>query len=129
MARTPIHSIWKTMRQRCLNPKNFDYKYYGARGITICERWDKFENFFEDMGHRPEGLSLDRIDNEKGYSKENCKWSNQVDQIANSRPKFKIRSETKCKACNNNFWITPSQTKTYCSIKCTGVGKKNGDFK
>ena len=58
--RTSIHRIWIGMRQRCNNPKNPAYKYYGGRGIKVCKRWNKFENFFEDMGEMPEGRSLDR---------------------------------------------------------------------
>lgn len=80
-----IYNIWKAMRQRCMNPNCKDYEHYGARGIYICERWNTFTNFYEDMGDKPEGLSLDRIDNSGPYSKENCKWSTQKEQVANAR--------------------------------------------
>lgn len=85
MTGSPIYSIWKTMRQRCNNPNNIDYKHYGERGIKICARWNDFKKFFEDMGHRPEGKSLDRINNNGPYSKKNCKWSTQEEQVRNSR--------------------------------------------
>ncbi len=65
---------WKNMRQRCNNPNYRDYKYYGGRNITICERWNKFENFLTDMGECSEGLMLDRIDNNGNYELSNCHW-------------------------------------------------------
>lgn len=79
-------SSWSSFRDRCNNPKNTSYKYYKGRGITYCERWDKFENFFEDMGERPSvKYSLDRIDNNKGYYKENCRWATSKEQGNNKR--------------------------------------------
>lgn len=73
------------MRQRCINPKNKDYKYYGARGIQVCKRWDLYENFLQDMGEKPFGLSLDRIDNNGNYEPSNCRWITQKEQVLNSR--------------------------------------------
>lgn len=85
MSKTPIYKTWCGIKDRCLNPKNTAYPSYGGRGISICERWMKFENFYEDMGDRPEGMSLDRIDNDQGYSKENCRWATQSIQTYNRR--------------------------------------------
>ena len=82
---TRAHTSWKSMKGRCLNKNYSDYKNYGGRGIKVCKEWLTFENFFEDMGERPENKSLDRIDNNKGYSKENCKWSTQKEQMNNTR--------------------------------------------
>jgi hypothetical protein len=82
---TPEYHAWQTMRARCLNPKNKRYAQYGGRGITICNSWlDGFPAFLGDMGRRPSPRhSLDRKDNNKGYSKDNCKWSTPHEQMTN----------------------------------------------
>ena len=74
------------MKRRCLNPKSTQFKHYGGRGIGIDDpRWLEFSPFLADMGERPEGMTIDRIDGDKGYSKANCRWATQKDQIANRR--------------------------------------------
>jgi hypothetical protein len=78
------YSTWRSMRKRCLDLNNKQYDRYGGRGIKICDRWNKFENFYADMGDRPSKLhSIDRIDNDGDYTPENCKWSTDVEQNTN----------------------------------------------
>ncbi len=74
MSSSSLYRSYRSMIDRCSNPKNSNYHHYGGRGITVCDSWLKFENFFADMGNRPKGYHLDRIDNDKGYSLDNCKW-------------------------------------------------------
>lgn len=86
-ARTTEHGIWGAMKQRCSNQKAKCYPHYGGRGITVCAEWkNSFSNFFEDMGPRPsKDHSLDRIDVNKGYNKENCRWATGIEQRSNKR--------------------------------------------
>ncbi len=83
---TKEYSIWSNIKTRCYNKNSLDYPRYGGRGITMCIDWlDSFERFFEDMGICPENLSLERIDNDRGYYKENCKWATKKEQSYNRR--------------------------------------------
>ena len=82
---SPTYTSWQEMKKRCDNPHSISYKNYGGRGISYPKEWSKFENFLADMGEKPEGTSLDRINVEEPYSKENCKWSNRLEQSNNRR--------------------------------------------
>jgi hypothetical protein len=87
------YKIWDGMKYRCSNKNAVNYKDYGGRGITVCDKWMRFEGFFEDMGYS-NGLCLDRIDNNKGYSKENCRWVNHKQNNRNKRNNVRICGKT-----------------------------------
>lgn len=80
---TPEHRVWASMLSRIRNPNSPGYERYGGRGISLCDRWLRFENFLSDMGPRPEGTSIDRINNSLGYFPENCRWATATEQGRN----------------------------------------------
>jgi hypothetical protein len=84
-SKSNTYRIWDTMKQRCTNPNNNSYKRYGKRGIVFCKRWYKFENFLEDMGEKPKGHTLERINNNLGYNRKNCRWATPKEQARNKR--------------------------------------------
>ena len=74
------YETWKAMRERCANPNNCNYKYYGGKGVKVCERWDSFLSFLQDMGERPKKMTIDRLDSNKNYEPQNCRWASQATQ-------------------------------------------------
>lgn len=87
---TRSHRIWTNMKTRCFNTKNRFYADYGGRGISVCDEWIEFSGFFKDMGECPEGMTIDRVDNDLGYSKENCRWTTMKQQSSNRRNNIDI---------------------------------------
>lgn len=96
MAGHPLYKTWDGMMARCYNESNKDFYLYGGRGIKVCARWHDPRNFAEDMSPRPDGHTLDRVDNSRGYSPDNCRWATAMQQHANKRSNklFVINGET-----------------------------------
>jgi len=90
-AGTSEHNIWSSMLARCANPNDKAFANYGGRGIYVCDRWKKFENFLLDMGPRPAGFSIDRINNDGPYEPTNCRWATSLEQRHNQRPRGQRR--------------------------------------
>lgn len=98
LSKTPEYRVWQQLRDRCRNPSNKKFYLYGARGVTVCARWDNFSNFLEDMGPRPRGATIERVNSDKGYCPENCKWATYTEQNRNTSRNSMITFEgvTRC---------------------------------
>lgn len=102
-SKTRIYRLWFGMLERCRNPKNPNFRYYGERGIIVCEAWQSFETFAADMGQAPDRYTLERKDNSRGYEPNNCKWATRKEQARNTRRnviiKYQGRMMTVSEAC------------------------------
>lgn len=98
MTETAIHALWCKVMERCYSESDPAYDRYGGRGIKVCDRWHDFKNFYEDMGDRPEGRTLDRINNDGDYSPDNCRWATYKRQNRNKRNTIivEFNGETAC---------------------------------
>ncbi len=98
LSQTSSYNVWGGMMRRCFNPKDKKFPIYGGRGITVCEKWQAFQGFYEDMGERPEGMSLDRINNDGDYEPTNCRWATPTEQAQNrsNNVNITIGGETYC---------------------------------
>lgn len=91
----PTHGSFLSMKKRCNEPSHKDYKYYGGRGIKVCDRWKYFKNFLDDMGERPQGKTIDRINTNDGYYLENCRWATHAEQMRNRTDSIRLNGESK----------------------------------
>lgn len=111
MCNSPSYLSWLSMRRRCEDRQNNRYHLYGGRGISVCGRWLHFENFLSDMGERPAGLSLDRIDNDGNYCAENCRWADAITQANNGRRNKLLTLNGRTQSCSlwaREYGIKPS---------------------
>ena len=123
---TPEYWVWRAMYNRCNNPNTQDYPEYGKRGIKICKRWSSFENFYSDMGERPSALlSIERKNNNKGYSPQNCKWATAKEQANNRRRR---KHNTKSISGVKGVYWNRAAKKWYVQIHVNNKTKGIGTF-
>lgn len=107
MSYSPTWYSWCCMKNRCIYPNNPSFRNYGGKGIKVCDRWKKFTNFLEDMGVKPDGAQLDRLDSAKDYAPDNCRWATTAEQARNRNTNLRLSAfgETKILA----DWITDNR--------------------
>lgn len=113
MSRTTTYRAFYNMLHRCYRKSHKNYDFYGGRGIKVCDRWvSSFDNFFADMGEKPDGMTLDRIDNDKDYSQDNCRWANSKEQSRNTsrNVNLNLNGKIQCREDWSNELGIPSNT-------------------
>ncbi len=127
LSKTSVYNSWMCMLSRCYNKKSDKYIYYGARGILVEEKWHSFLCFLDDMGFPERGMTLDRIDVNKNYCKENCRWATRLEQARNRRKRGTVKKDrpatirgsiNPCKVCGKPVKSTFSTLKLSCSHEC-----------
>ncbi len=127
-SRTKQYRCWKSMINRCHSIKHILYQKYGGRGIVVCDKWkNSYQEFYNDMGEKPEGMTLDRIDNDKGYSKENCRWANRTVQ-QNNRGKFNHRIDYEGISLTSAEWARILEVNRHLPAMWNKLGKVNKMF-
>ena len=129
---TPEYIVWRGVVQRCVDPSTRGWKNYGGRGIGICEHWrHSFEQFLADMGSRPEGLTLDRADNNKGYlcprccpPHGNCKWATRSEQIKNQRHEYFHEERSKRRT---TWWMSQTPEYRHQRAVAAALSRRYGD--
>ena len=111
LTKHPMYKLWSSMKTRCLNKNATNYSAYGGRGIGVCKRWMSFENFLNDMGERPEGTTLDRIDVNGDYDPKNCRWATPQEQGANRRQTKLINIQSFEAFLKKQSYLTKEQKK------------------
>lgn len=114
-SKSALYKVWRGMLERCSNPKKSNYHRYGGRGIRVCKRWLNFAAFIEDMGERPAGMSVERIDNNGWYSPENCKWATSTEQANNTRSTVFLDIDGETKSVSQWSVISGISSKTIAS--------------
>lgn len=110
------YASWQEMRRRCLNPRHVKYPRYGGAGIKVCAEWESYETFLADMGERPEGTSIDRIDGARGYYRENCRWATPREQQSN--------------LSNNRYVVCDGEKVTLSELaRRTGIGRGTLEYR
>ncbi len=130
MSYTAEYRAWAHMKDRCNNEKDYNYKNYGGRGIGVCIKWESFEGFFKDMGKKPSSLhSIERIDNDKGYSLKNCKWATREEQQNNRRNTRNITIDEKTMSISKWSKVSGRHINTIDYRLSKGGSSKNAVFK
>jgi hypothetical protein len=121
LTNTPTYKSWSSMRTRCNNSNYAESHSYKGRGIKICDRWDKFENFLQDMGERPNETSLDRIDVNGNYEPSNCRWATKKEQAQNKRKTKLINKDTLLNFLKTQSYLTVDQQQQIANNFFIGV--------